>query len=109
MANLAGFASTLHFAIPDSPTLRALAASIDDCLLKIRHSQDINSITRILPLFESPIVLKFSAMSLAADIVDFMNNNLIELLNNYIQERHSIGIYARSSRGWKLLETTLNL
>jgi hypothetical protein len=30
-------------------------------------------------------LLKFSAMILAADTADFMNNNLIELLNNYIQ------------------------
>lgn len=55
MANLFGFASTLYFAIPDNPTLRALGTTIDDRLFKIRHSQDINGITRILPLFEPPI------------------------------------------------------
>jgi hypothetical protein len=34
----------------------------------------------------SKAVLKFSAMILAADMVDFMNNNLIELLNNWSME-----------------------
>jgi len=55
LANVFGFSGTLFFAIPDNPNLRALGATIDDRLFKIRHSQDINGITRILPLFEPPI------------------------------------------------------
>jgi hypothetical protein len=49
------FREHCFFAIPDNPNLRALGDTIDDRLFKIRHSQDINGITRILPLFEPHI------------------------------------------------------
>jgi hypothetical protein len=32
-------------------------------------------------------------MILAADIVDFMNNKLIELLNNYVQRADILGAF----------------
>lgn len=54
-ASLFGFAGTEYFAIPDNPDLRALATTIDDRLFKIRNSQDINGVTRILPTFDPPI------------------------------------------------------
>ena len=55
LANVYGFASTLYFCIPDNPQLRALRATIDDRLFKIRHCEDINGVFRQLPLFEPPI------------------------------------------------------
>jgi Tc toxin complex TcA C-terminal TcB-binding domain len=54
-ANIFGSAGTLYFQIPDNPTLRGLADTIDDRLFKIRHSQDINGVFRILPLNDPPI------------------------------------------------------
>jgi hypothetical protein len=55
LANVFGFASTLYFCIPSNPQLTALRNTIDDRLFKIRHCQDIDGITRQLPLFEPPI------------------------------------------------------
>jgi hypothetical protein len=55
LANVFGFATTLYFGIPDNPQLRALRATIDDRLFKIRHCEDIDGVFRKLPLFEPPI------------------------------------------------------
>jgi hypothetical protein len=54
-SNLFGFATTLYFCVPNNPQLQALRDTIDDRLFKIRNCQDINGITRSLPLFEPPI------------------------------------------------------
>jgi len=54
-ANVFGFATTLHFCIPENPRLEEIRATIDDRLFKIRHCQDIDGIVRKLPLFEPPI------------------------------------------------------
>jgi hypothetical protein len=54
-SNLFGFATTLYFYIPNNPQFNALRNTIDDRLFKIRNCQDINGITRRLPLFEPPI------------------------------------------------------
>lgn len=55
LANIFGFASTGYFCVPDNTELRALRATIDDRLFKIRNCQDINGIERKLPLYEPPI------------------------------------------------------
>jgi len=55
LANVFGFATTLYFCIPDNPQMKALRETIDDRLFKIRHCQDIEGVTRKLPLFEPPI------------------------------------------------------
>jgi hypothetical protein len=55
LPNIFGFAGTLYFAIPDNPSIRALAATIDDRLTKIRNSEDINGNFRVLPLLAPPI------------------------------------------------------
>ncbi|KAK0907467.1 hypothetical protein LTR91_021991 [Friedmanniomyces endolithicus] len=54
-ARIFGFAATEYFAVPDNADLRALAATIDDRLFKIRNSQDMNGVMRILPLYDPPI------------------------------------------------------
>jgi len=55
LSNVFGFATSLYFCIPDNPQMRALRDTIDDRLFKIRHCQDIEGVTRKLPLFEPPI------------------------------------------------------
>lgn len=55
LPNIFGFAGTLYFAIPDNPSIRQLAATIDDRLFKIRNSEDINGTFRVLPLLAPPI------------------------------------------------------
>lgn len=55
LANIFGFASIGYFCVPDNQELRALRATIDDRLFKLRHCQDINGIERKLPLYEPPI------------------------------------------------------
>lgn len=50
-----GFATAFYFSIPDNPKIREQRDLIDDRLFKIRHSQDINGITRKLPLFDPPL------------------------------------------------------
>ncbi|KAG4435408.1 hypothetical protein IFR05_009115 [Cadophora sp. M221] len=77
--NIFGFANTLYFAIPSNPTLTALGETIDDRLFKIRHSQDINGVTRILPLFDPPIdpalLVQATAMGLSiGSVLDDLNS-----------------------------------
>ena len=55
LANIFGFAASTYFCVPDNPDLRALRATIDDRLFKIRHCEDINGVFRVLPLYEPPI------------------------------------------------------
>ncbi|KAF3356037.1 Protein kinase DC2 [Verticillium dahliae VDG1] len=42
LPNVFGSATTQYFCIPDNPQLRAVRATIDDRLFKLRHCQDIN-------------------------------------------------------------------
>lgn len=44
-----------YFCVPRNPEIRDLRTQIDDRLFKIRHSQDINGVTRKLALWEPPI------------------------------------------------------
>lgn len=44
-----------YFGVPRTPEIRNLRTQIDDRLFKIRHSQDINGVTRKLALWEPPI------------------------------------------------------
>ncbi|KAJ8108287.1 hypothetical protein OPT61_g8277 [Boeremia exigua] len=55
LPNVFGSAGALYFAIPDNPSVRQLASTIDDRLFKIRNSEDINGKLRVLPLLAPPI------------------------------------------------------
>ncbi|KAJ4982592.1 toxin subunit protein [Stagonosporopsis vannaccii] len=55
LPNIFGSAGTLYFAIPDNPSIRQLAATIDDRLFKIRNSEDLKGNFRVLPLLAPPI------------------------------------------------------
>lgn len=52
--NNAGFPMG-YFCVPRNPEIRHIRTQIDDRLFKIRHSQDINGVTRKLALWEPPI------------------------------------------------------
>ncbi|KAF1983002.1 hypothetical protein K402DRAFT_361709 [Aulographum hederae CBS 113979] len=54
-SNLFGFATTLYFCVPNNPQFKVMRNTIDGRLFKIRNSQNIDGITRRLPLFEPPI------------------------------------------------------
>lgn len=53
--SMLGTATTRYFCVPDNAQIRALRATIDDRLYKIRHCQDINGNIRKLALFEPPL------------------------------------------------------
>lgn len=55
LANIFGFATARYFCIPDNPQLRAMRATIDDRLYKIRHCQDINGNAISLALWDPPL------------------------------------------------------
>jgi Tc toxin complex TcA C-terminal TcB-binding domain/Neuraminidase-like domain len=83
-ANIFGFASTLYFCIPNNPTLMGYWDTLDDRLFKIRHSENIEGVFRILPLFQPPIdpalLVNAAAQGLSIDAV---LNDLNTSMPNY--------------------------
>ena len=84
LANIFGFANTRYFCVPDNPDLRAVRATIDDRLFKIRHCQDINGIERKLPLYEPAIDPGLLVQAAAAGLsLSSVLNDLNSPLSNY--------------------------
>ncbi|MGO4293549.1 neuraminidase-like domain-containing protein [Chitinophaga sp. RAB17] len=83
-ANIFGFAATLYFCIPNNPTLMGYWDTLDDRLFKIRHSENIEGVFRILPLFQPPIdpalLVNAAAQGLSIDAV---LNDLNTSMPNY--------------------------
>lgn len=83
-ANIFGFASTLYFCIPNNPTLMGYWDTLDDRLFKIRHSENIEGVFRLLPLFQPPIdpalLVNAAAQGLSIDAV---LNDLNAAMPNY--------------------------
>lgn len=83
-ANIFGFASTLYFCIPNNPTLLGYWDTLDDRLFKIRHSENIEGVFRLLPLFQPPIdpalLVNAAAQGLSIDAV---LNDLNTAMPNY--------------------------
>ncbi|TKA62643.1 hypothetical protein B0A55_11802 [Friedmanniomyces simplex] len=82
-ARIFGFAATEYFAVPDNADLRSLAVTIDDRLFKIRNSQDLNGVTRILPLYDPPIdpalLVQAAAQGLSlSSVVASLNSTLAD-------------------------------
>jgi Tc toxin complex TcA C-terminal TcB-binding domain/Neuraminidase-like domain len=88
LANIFGFAAVTYFCIPDNPTIRALRATIDDRLFKIRHCQDMQGNFRILPLYEPPIDPGLLVAATAAGLsLSNILNDLYAPLPNYKFQR----------------------
>src|SRR4051812_32509784 len=56
------------FCVPRNPRIDDYWNTLEDRLFKIRHSQNIDGIQRILPLFEPPIDPALLAQAVAAGI-----------------------------------------
>jgi Tc toxin complex TcA C-terminal TcB-binding domain/Neuraminidase-like domain/Salmonella virulence plasmid 28.1kDa A protein len=83
-ANLFGTASSLYFCIPSNPEIRALRATIDDRLGKIRACQDINGVYTPLPLFEAELDPNLLVAAAAAGLsIASVLNDLDAPMPNY--------------------------
>ncbi|RBQ82144.1 hypothetical protein VDGD_05959 [Verticillium dahliae] len=96
LPNVFGSATTQYFCIPDNPQLRAVRATIDDRLFKLRHCQDINGVVQRLPLFEPPIDPGLLVRATAAGVsIASVLNDLNSPMSNYrflylVQKAHEV-------------------
>ncbi|RKK83342.1 hypothetical protein BFJ68_g15698 [Fusarium oxysporum] len=96
LPNIFGSSTTRYFCIPDNPQLRALRATIDDRLFKLRHCQDINGVVQRLPLFEPPIDPGLLVRATAAGVsISSVLNDLNSPMSNYrfiylVQKAHDV-------------------